>query len=274
MKRWLFDQLHRRSLIYNQCWEDPSIDQAALNIRPCDRIVTITSAGCNALDYLLRRPRSVDCVDMNPNQTALLELKLVALRRLEYPAFFSMFGLGRIQDHRSIYDRDLRHHLSISSQMIWDRRIDYFAPEGKGLYFHGTSGFFARILNMYADARPSFRADLDEFQRISSVGQQACFYRERIAPRLWTAPIRFLMRRAGVLALLGVPVEQIRQMQLAGVSDLSSIIEDRVERMFTTVPIRQNYFWRVYLNGRYSEDCCPNYLKRENFDQLRSWIDR
>lgn len=56
ISRWLFDQIHSRNLIYNQCWEDPELDHAVLNIGPADRIVMITSAGCNALDYLLRDP--------------------------------------------------------------------------------------------------------------------------------------------------------------------------------------------------------------------------
>jgi S-adenosylmethionine:diacylglycerol 3-amino-3-carboxypropyl transferase len=34
--------------------EDPAIDNEVLNIRSEDRLVMITSAGCNALDYLLK----------------------------------------------------------------------------------------------------------------------------------------------------------------------------------------------------------------------------
>lgn len=33
-----------------------------------------------------------------------------------------------------------------------------------------------------------------------------------------------------------------------------------------------NYFWRVYLTGCYTSGCCPNYLKRENFNQLQARI--
>ena len=42
--RWLFDQIHSRNLVYNQCWEDPALDNAVLNIGPSDHIVMITSA--------------------------------------------------------------------------------------------------------------------------------------------------------------------------------------------------------------------------------------
>lgn len=43
--RWLFDQIHSRNLVYNQCWEDPAVDNAVLNIGPKDRIVMIRAPG-------------------------------------------------------------------------------------------------------------------------------------------------------------------------------------------------------------------------------------
>src|SRR5262249_37750601 len=71
-----------------------------------------------------------------------------------------------------------------------------------------------------------------------------------------------------VLTLLGVPVEQIQQMSRSGIRDLSRFVEDRVERMFTTTPVSQNYFWRVYIEGQYTPEACPNYLRPENFEHL------
>lgn len=46
-----FGAIHSRNLVYNTCWEDPRLDRQALGLGPSDRIVMITSAGCNALDY-------------------------------------------------------------------------------------------------------------------------------------------------------------------------------------------------------------------------------
>src|SRR5262245_9212053 len=105
----LFNQILLSNLVYNQCWEDYALDQDALQIGSRDRIVTITSAGCNVLNYLLFDPARIDAVDLNPHQTALLELKLAALHQLDYEDFFAMFGLGRIRNHREIYTQRLRH---------------------------------------------------------------------------------------------------------------------------------------------------------------------
>src|SRR5689334_1313705 len=117
---WLFHQILSRNLVYNQCWEDPAIDNAVLAISPEDRIVMITSAGCNALDYLIHDPSIIHCVDINPYQNALLELKLAAIQALRYEEFFEMFGHGRIVGHGRIYRERLRNRLSASAQKIWD----------------------------------------------------------------------------------------------------------------------------------------------------------
>ena len=54
-------------------------------------VVMITSAGDNALDYLLDGPRQINCIDVNSRQNALLELKLAGLNSLDWK-FFSVFS--------------------------------------------------------------------------------------------------------------------------------------------------------------------------------------
>src|SRR5690349_24490312 len=115
---WMFHQIHSRNLIYNQCWEDPAVDNAVLDISHQDRILMITSDGCNTLDYLIHNPASIHCVDVNANQNALLELKVAALQALRYEQFFDMFGNGCIRGHRRIYETQLRHRLTGSAQQI------------------------------------------------------------------------------------------------------------------------------------------------------------
>src|SRR6188472_2429474 len=80
----VFKFVHRNNLVYNTCWEDPRLDRVALELKPSDRLLVITSAGCNALDYALAGAGRVYAIDMNPRQNALLELKRAAIKRLDY----------------------------------------------------------------------------------------------------------------------------------------------------------------------------------------------
>ena len=38
-----------------------------------------------------------------------------------------------------------------------------------------------------------------------------------------------------------------------------------MEAVFAKLPFVDNYFWRVYITGSYTPDCCPEYLKPANF---------
>ena len=74
--------------------------------------MVITSAGCNALDYLLAGCGEVNAVDVNPIQNALLEFKTAACRTLDYDSFFSLFGKGRSPYARQMYFDSIRPLLS------------------------------------------------------------------------------------------------------------------------------------------------------------------
>ena len=41
------------AFVYNQIWEDPRVDLQALKLDENSRVLTISSGGCNALNYLL-----------------------------------------------------------------------------------------------------------------------------------------------------------------------------------------------------------------------------
>ena len=46
----LFNAIYSKALVYNTCWEDPAVDRKALELHSDDRMLVITSAGCNVLD--------------------------------------------------------------------------------------------------------------------------------------------------------------------------------------------------------------------------------
>jgi S-adenosylmethionine-diacylglycerol 3-amino-3-carboxypropyl transferase len=53
---------------------------------------------------------------------------------------------------------------------------------------------------------------------------------------------------------------------------IAQFIQDCVEAVFSRLPLCDNYFWRVYLTGEYTHECCPEYLKPENFAKLKGGL--
>lgn len=265
----VFKFVHGNNLVYNTCWEDPRVDRQALELTSQDRVLVITSAGCNALDYALTGPAHVYAVDMNPRQNALLELKIAGIRQLEYDDFFGLFGQGYHPRAADVYHSALRSQLGPWSQNYWDRFIKFFDKPKRTFYYRGTSGTFARGVRYYIDRVAKLRPEINDLLACQTVAEQQEIY-ERIRERFWSRAMRFTLNRDSTLSMLGVPKAQRQQIDKQYPGGILSFIQDSMEAVFAKLPIHENYFWRVYITGSYTPECCPEYLKEANFEQLKS----
>lgn len=272
----LFDSLLKHHLIFNTSWEDPALDRIALNLTGDDRLVSIAGAGCNVLDYVLAGAGEVHAVDLNPCQIALLELKVAGVRRLPYHDFFRLFGHGRADDAAEMYRDALRPELSEFAQQWWDRKIGFFDGGDRwhqSFYYRGTSGFFVKmILGLVRSLKKSW-AGVEALMAARSIDEQREVYETKLRERLWTPWMKWFLSQPATLSLIGIPKGQHEEM-LARYPSGADYIRDCVETVVTRLPFQDNYFWRVYVDGRYTPDCCPEYLKRSNFDTLRERLPR
>ncbi|MDR2345878.1 MAG: BtaA family protein [Planctomycetaceae bacterium] len=269
----VFRIVHGNNLVYNTCWEDPHIDKQVLNLTPQDNLLVITSAGCNTLSYVLTGLNRIYAVDMNPRQNALLELKISAIRNLDYETFFQMFGNGRLSGVRGIYFSKLRNGLSKWSQKYWDKRIKkYFDSKRKSFYFCGTTGTFARFINFYIDRTKDLRSCVHDILSSKSIEEQREIWFGKLRDKLWSKLIKFVMNRDTTLSMLGVPLAQRKQIETQYDGGVVKFVQDCLDTVFGELPIQDNYFWRVYATGSYTPSCCPEYLEYENFNKLKSGL--
>lgn len=269
---WVQDRLFhwacQRRLVYNTCWEDPRVDRPLLELRPDSRLVMLTSAGCNALTYLLDAPESIHCVDINARQNALLELKMKLIERGHYEDFYQMFGQGAHPRFRGLLEEVLPR-LSDPAREFWRRRTRWFDPAvgRRSFFYHGTAGLVAwiacRVLRLSGLHMPAARlfaaATLDE--------QRALF--ARIEASQAYRFFCWLMQHPFSAALVGVPNHQLHMARKGTGDTARENLSTMIKRAATRAPLRDNYFGYVYFHGRYSETCLPDYLRREHFDKLR-----
>jgi S-adenosylmethionine-diacylglycerol 3-amino-3-carboxypropyl transferase len=268
----VFDAIYCRSLVYNTCWEDPAVDRKALDLGPDDVLLAITSAGCNVLDYALHKPAKIYAVDANPRQTALLELKTAAIRHLDYEDFFSLFGRGYHPEIEQIYRDKLRAGLSPFAREWWDKHYRWFASPHGSFYFHGLAGIVARSFRTYLKLRPRLAAAVRELLAAPDIATQRLIYDHRIAGTFWGRSVNWVLSRQITMSLLGVPHPQRRLVQQQHPGGVAAFVREAVEYVFRDLSVRNNYFWRLYLLGHYTEDCCPEYLKRQNFTALKNGL--
>jgi S-adenosylmethionine-diacylglycerol 3-amino-3-carboxypropyl transferase len=268
----VFHALYSRSLVYNTCWEDPAVDRQALDLGPNDSVLVITSAGCNTLDYALQGPRKIFAVDANPRQNALLELKIAGIRKLSFDDFFALFGSGFHPNIRSMYFQLLRPELSPFAKTYWDRRINWFCSRHGSFYFHGLAGFVARGFRSYFRLRPQLARPINALFSAENIETQRDIYDNQISSELWTPVINWVLNRQITMSLLGAPHPQRRLVQKQHPEGVAGFIREAIEYVFRHRPVQENYFWRVYLTGSYTRDCCPGYLKKNGFIALKAGL--
>ena len=274
------------SFVYNQIWEDPRIDIEALRLDQNSRVLTISSGGCNALNYLLADPESVTAVDLNRHHIYLLNLKLAALKHLQsHESFFSFFGTGRGANTGSDYLRYVAPHLDPKTREFWESnsltgslmygdRISFFRDSG--LYDHSRNAYFLRFFHHLARAH-GFR--VDEILVARSLDEQAELYDKHIDPFFDTLVIRSVGKLPVTLFGLGIPPQQYNELkgELSGRRTLVDIYRDRVRRLACEFPIDENYFaWQAFARKYDTENrrALPEYLKEENYGLLKARSDR
>src|SRR5882724_7368319 len=77
---------------YGQLWEDADTLLLGLDSRPGATLVSICSAGDNALAMLTLDPERLVVVDLSPAQIACLQLRIAAMRSLDHGEFLELMG--------------------------------------------------------------------------------------------------------------------------------------------------------------------------------------
>jgi S-adenosylmethionine-diacylglycerol 3-amino-3-carboxypropyl transferase len=271
----LFDRVHGSTLMFNTCWEDPRLDRELLALEPDSRVVMITSAGCNALDYLLDDPAEIHAVDVNPRQNALLQLKMALIEHGDHAELFRVFGEGVRPDFRNLLD-SLAPRLQPYATKYWKAKHYYFEATcaNPSFYYRGAVGRVAWVLlHALPKANPKLRPLIERLVEAKNLDEQSAIY-DPLQTVLWNAFNSWLLNQPFTMAMFGVPRPQIRLIEERFPGGVSGYIRNKMEYVLTKLPMSDNYFWRVYAIGRYTVDCCPNYLVADNLPLLRERTSR
>lgn len=271
----IFKNIHGNNLIYNTCWEDPRCDRKLLQLQADSEVVMITSAGDNALDYLLDLPAAIYAIDMNYRQNALLELKQSAFRNTDHDTLFDFFGKGAFSESKTIYKNQLRSNLSSSAQTYWDKHIDYFSGSGirKSFYFRGASGILAYFCRNYIKLQKRLHHHAELLLQSKNIREQIEYYTQ-LEQKIFNPLTRAFLNNHYTMTLAGVPRAQQVLIQEGYEGGNIEYIQECLRNVFTKLKVEDNYFYQVYFYGSYTKDCCPEYLKAEHFNHLRNTQDR
>lgn len=118
-------------LRYAQLWEDADVLTEGLGDQAGGTLVSICSAGDNALAMLTLDPARVVVVDLSPAQIACLRLRMGAFRALDHAEFLELMGARPSQNRKALLARATAD-LDPETRAFWAALSDEVAAHGAG----------------------------------------------------------------------------------------------------------------------------------------------
>ena len=255
---------------YGQCWEDADVLSRALAVGPGDRVLSIASAGDNALSLLIDDPAEVVAVDLNPAQLACLALRVAAFRVLDPDELRVLLGVAppRPSDgprRAALYAR-CRPALGDAGRAFWDARPDAVR---RGVGQAGTFERFLRLFRRVVLPLGHRRATVERLlgSAASGPGARRAWYDAHWDTARWRALFAVATSRA-VLGRARYPTAfgQVR-------GRVAGRLRARVRAVATASDPGRNPYLRSALTGR-PGPVLPRYLRPEHHAAIRDRLGR
>ncbi|CAK4655535.1 hypothetical protein LEN26_009425 [Aphanomyces euteiches] len=251
--------------IYCFAWEDPRTDLEFLDLTPDDRMMVITSGGCNALEYACKvGPARIHCVDLNPCQNNMLELKLAGISSMAYNDFWKLFGQGHIPGFNHLLDTHFSPFLSPNAYHFWKQNANF-----SNLFETGCSGLAVRVFKFVVAAR-GLKKEVRALCEAKDLETQWRVWQNDLRPHILSRWLIALLNNDHFLwGALGVPPAQMQMLLEEG--SAQKYIENTLDPVMKHSLLRtDNYYYYSCLMCCYNQQNAPSYLKEEYFNVLQT----
>ncbi len=250
---------------YAQLWEDADVLNGALGPASGAALVSICSAGDNALAMLLLDPARVTAIDLSAAQIACLTLRVAMYRTLGHGEFLELMG-SRPSDRRSLL-------LDRAATSLPERDRQFWRAQKPAIVAHGLGGigkferYFRLFRRVFLPLVHNERTITDVFQPRPYAAREA-FMRERWNSWRWRLLLKiffsnFTMGRLGRDPAFFDHVD----------GSAAQHVARRVEHAAVTLDPADNPYLRWILTGTHGE-ALPLAWRPENYDIIGARLDR
>ena len=252
---------------YAQVWEDADILVQALRPGPTDTVVSIASAGDNALALLGAGAGRVIAADINPAQLACLRLRTAAYQALTHPELLELMGSRPSGDRAALLDRAVRI-LPPEDQAFWGPRRAAVAEHGLGGVgkFESYFRLFRRRLLPLVHGPGAVRALLEP----KTSDEREAFYDRRWNTRRWRWLLRTFFSRP-VMGRLGRDPSFFAHAE----GSLADHVAGRTRQALVEQDPSENPYLHWILTGRHGR-ALPYALREDRFEAIRDrlgWLE-
>ncbi|MES1157416.1 MAG: DUF3419 family protein [Alphaproteobacteria bacterium] len=250
---------------YAQVWEDADILTAALRVGAGDTVVSIASAGDNALALLAEGAERVIAVDLNPAQLACVRMRVAAYTHLTHAELLELMGSRPTTRRGDLLDR-VAQKLSGDDQAFWNIHKETVLKHGLG----GAGKFerYFRILRRRLLPLVHSGTTVEALLEPRDHAGREAFYETRWNSARWRWLVKFFFSKP-VMGRLGRDPAFFDQVEGSAA--------DQVARMTRQALVEQDPSANPYLHwivkGTHGSTL-PRALTAERFEIIRSRLDR
>ncbi|MDH3232874.1 MAG: BtaA family protein [Alphaproteobacteria bacterium] len=250
---------------YAQVWEDADVLLAGLRPKPGEVVVSVASAGDNALALLTADPSRVVAFDLSAAQLECLRIRIAAYRALVHAELLELMG-SRPSKRRGDLLMQCLEDLDDVQRAFWLQRKDAVCRYGLG----GVGKFerYFRYFRRFVLPLMHSRLKLRSLMQPKTTAERIRFYEHRWNTWRWRLLLRFFFSRRVMGALGRDPaffdfIEGSVADHIAGKTRFALVDQD---------PSTNPYLhWILF--GTHG-DALPLALRPEHFETVRARLDR
>jgi len=252
-------------LRYAQLWEDADVLTAALGPQSGSTLVSICSAGDNALAMLTLDPAKVVTVDLSLAQIASLKLRIGAYRTLSHGEFLELMG-SRSSDKRQQLLNKVLAVCDEDTQDFWANLEALVIRYGVG----GAGKFerYFRIFRTYLLPLVHSRNTIDEMFIDRSEPEREHFLDTRFNTWRWRLLLKVFFSNT-VMGRLGRDKSFFDHVE----GSLADHVAGRVHHAAVKCNPAENPYLYWIMKGTHA-DALPMAWRSEHYDTIRNRLDR
>ena len=264
MSRKQLDNVNFDIIRYANCWEDPMVLLEALKDSKGHGMMSIASAGDNSFSLLTLDPEYVVAVDVSKVQLYLVELKKLAISKMDYENFLEFMGFNSSRDRTNVFDQ-LKSELSSECRAYWE--VNRKSIEDGIIYQGKFEKFFLyfkkRILPLIHSQKT-----VKELLRPKSAVEQEAFFQKNWNSWRWRKMYPLVFNKH-IFGKYGRDPEFMKHVE----TTVPDFIRNAAAKHYSSIYCFDNPFLWFFLTGSF-QNFLPHYVRPENYELIQKRLDR
>ncbi|MBR3613944.1 MAG: DUF3419 family protein [Clostridia bacterium] len=249
---------------YAQVWEDAEILIEGLNINENDNILSIASAGENAISMLIKNPKKVYAIDLNSNQIACSEFKIICYKYLNYEECMEAIGVFESDKRLMLYEK-IENKLSENTRRYFNENKEIIK---EGIIHTGKFEKYFQLFGKKVLPMIHSKKIRQELLEKKTKEERYEFYNKKWNNIRWNMLFRIFFSRT-VMGRLGRDKAFFRYVNV----NVAEHILERTKYAITELDTSENSYLHYIINGKY-ENILPIAYRKENFETIKQNIDK